>query len=227
VSVRVITHIQTRPGAAEDFKVLWDRKRYDDVIGLPGCDQYELFQSALEPERLVVLENWQSRSAYLSAWKIVRVQVMVGEDLLAAPTDQPHSGHRTEIYWNIEDVEPGTIPAQAGRLVVNQNIDPANRDALLEAWKAASASASAGAVEHDLLLATRNLDNIAELGTWTNGAALAEYARGRFSGESFVGKLIASPGERMSGEAGVELYAAPSFSRWNGTEWAEAAGVAG
>jgi quinol monooxygenase YgiN len=221
----VITHIQTRPGAAEDFKLLWDRKRYDDVIGLPGCDQYELFQNALEPERLVVLENWQSRSAYLSAWKIVRVQEMVGEDLLAAPTDQPHSGHRTEIYWNIEDVEPGAIPAQAGRLLANQNIDPANRDALVEAWKAVSANA--GAVEHDLLLATRNLDNIAELGTWTDGAALAAYAGARFSSDSRVGKLIASPEERMSGEAGIELYAAPSFSRWNGTEWAEAAGVAG
>jgi hypothetical protein len=207
----VITHIQTKPGAAEEFQVIWDRKRYEDVIGLPGCDQYELFQSALEPERLYVLENWQSRSAYLSAWKIIRVQVMVGEDLLAAPTDQPHSGYNTEIYWTIEDVEPDSIPATPGRLVVNQNIDPANRNA----------AAGAGADKLDLLLATRNLDNVAELGTWNNGAAFAEYARSRFSADSAVGALIAPASERMSGEAGIELYSAPAFYRWNGSEWTE------
>ena len=50
MSVRVITHIQTKPGAVDEFKATWDRKRYDDVIGLPGCDQYELFQSVLDAD---------------------------------------------------------------------------------------------------------------------------------------------------------------------------------
>jgi hypothetical protein len=31
----------------------------------------------------------------------------------------------------------------------------------------------------------------------------------------------------MSGYPGIELYEAPSLYRWNGNEWAAAAGVAG
>jgi quinol monooxygenase YgiN len=193
----------------------WDRKRYDDVIGLPGCDQYEIFQGAVNPDLVYVLENWETRGAFHSGWKIISVQVPVGAELLAEETDQPHSGFATEIYWELNEIDEGaTLPAGGGRLVLNANTKPGERDAYAEAWKAANASSGA-----ELLLGTRNHDNIAELGTWSDGAALADYLKSRNALVAHLG----SADERMSGSDGIELYAAPAYYRWNGSEWVEAA----
>jgi len=220
VPVRVITHIQTKPGAGEDFMLNWDRKRYDDVVGLPGCDQYEIFQSALDPDRVYVLENWQSRGAFHSGWKILSVQVPVGSELLAAPTDQPHSGHSTEIYWDLNEIDDAsTVSPGGGRLVINENVKQGSRDAYVEAWKAATEGLRAGGVDIDLLLGTRNHENVATLATFSDGAALGEYLKTR---NATLSGHLASADERMSGYDGMELYEAPSFSRWDGSEWVAA-----
>lgn len=60
MAVRHVITIQVAPGRAHDFaeafKVLQAIAQQQE-----GCEQYELFQSVDEPEKVVLLERWASQ----------------------------------------------------------------------------------------------------------------------------------------------------------------------
>jgi quinol monooxygenase YgiN len=62
MAVRLVLTIQANPGkGAELAKAMADRCR--DVQKEPGCQQFEVFQSALDPDKLVLLELWEDQQA--------------------------------------------------------------------------------------------------------------------------------------------------------------------
>ncbi len=62
MSVRLVIAITAAPGkGAELARVLAGRCR--EVVQEPGCEQFEVFQSAVNPDRLTLLELWKDQAA--------------------------------------------------------------------------------------------------------------------------------------------------------------------
>jgi quinol monooxygenase YgiN len=62
MAVRLIVTITATPGKGSELANAY-RARCLEVMQEPGCEQYEVFQSVLDPDRLVLLEHWTDRAA--------------------------------------------------------------------------------------------------------------------------------------------------------------------
>lgn len=60
--VRLVIHLNANPGKGGELLHAF-KQRCEDVMKEPGCLQFEVFQSALNPDRLVLLELWQDQAA--------------------------------------------------------------------------------------------------------------------------------------------------------------------
>ena len=62
VPVRLVITVQAHPGKGDELAEAM--KAYCLAAGRePGCQQFELFHSALEPDKMVVLELWADQAA--------------------------------------------------------------------------------------------------------------------------------------------------------------------
>ena len=62
MSVRLVITTYAKPGKGTELaQAMADRCRV--VQQEPGCQQFEVFQSALDPDKLVVLELWEDQAA--------------------------------------------------------------------------------------------------------------------------------------------------------------------
>ena len=60
--VRLVITLYAKPGKGTELaQAIADRCRA--VQQEPGCQQYEVFQSALEPDKLALLELWEDQAA--------------------------------------------------------------------------------------------------------------------------------------------------------------------
>jgi quinol monooxygenase YgiN len=62
MSLRLIITINAAPGKGAEFAQAF-RSRCEEVMREPGCEQFEVFQSALDPDKLVLLERWTDQGA--------------------------------------------------------------------------------------------------------------------------------------------------------------------
>lgn len=62
MAVRLVVTITAEPGRGTELANIY-RARCTDVMREPGCLQFEVFQSALDPDKLVLLELWQDQAA--------------------------------------------------------------------------------------------------------------------------------------------------------------------
>jgi quinol monooxygenase YgiN len=62
MSVRLIITINAAPGKGAEFAAAF-KTRCEEVMQEPGCEQFEIFQSALNPDKLTLLELWKDQAA--------------------------------------------------------------------------------------------------------------------------------------------------------------------
>jgi quinol monooxygenase YgiN len=62
MSVRLIITIDAAPGKGGELGNAL-HGRCEDVTGEPGCEQFEIFRSLVDPDKLVLLEQWESPEA--------------------------------------------------------------------------------------------------------------------------------------------------------------------
>jgi quinol monooxygenase YgiN len=62
MQVRLVITMTAAPGRGADLAAAF-RERCADVMQEPGCEQYEIFQSALDPDKLTLLELWKDQAA--------------------------------------------------------------------------------------------------------------------------------------------------------------------
>jgi quinol monooxygenase YgiN len=62
MAIRVIVTMTAAPGRGEALARFYEA-RCAEVRREPGCEQYEVFRSAADPERLVLLERWSHQAA--------------------------------------------------------------------------------------------------------------------------------------------------------------------
>jgi quinol monooxygenase YgiN len=62
MAVRLVVTITATPGKGSELAQAY-RERCAEVMQEPGCEQFEVFQSVLNPDRLVLLERWADQAA--------------------------------------------------------------------------------------------------------------------------------------------------------------------
>lgn len=62
MAVRLVITLNAAPGKGAEFAEAF-AERCRDVMTEPGCEQFEVFRSALNPDKLVLLEQWASDEA--------------------------------------------------------------------------------------------------------------------------------------------------------------------
>ncbi|HEY7579350.1 MAG TPA: putative quinol monooxygenase [Acetobacteraceae bacterium] len=62
MAVRLVVTINAAPGKGAELAHAF-RSRCAEVMREPGCQQFEVFQSVLNPDRLALLELWQDQAA--------------------------------------------------------------------------------------------------------------------------------------------------------------------
>ena len=62
MSVRLVVSINAAPGKGAELAAAF-RTRCQEVMQEPGCEQFEVFQSVLNPDKLALLELWKDQAA--------------------------------------------------------------------------------------------------------------------------------------------------------------------
>jgi quinol monooxygenase YgiN len=62
MAVRLVVTITAAPGKGAELAQVF-RSRCAEVMQEPGCEQFEVFQSVLDPDRLTLLELWKDQAA--------------------------------------------------------------------------------------------------------------------------------------------------------------------
>ena len=62
MAVRLIVTITAKPGKGSELAQAY-RARCAEIMKEPGCEQFEAFQSVVDPDKLVLLERWTDQGA--------------------------------------------------------------------------------------------------------------------------------------------------------------------
>ena len=62
MSVRLVVTFNAAPGKGAELARIF-KDRCAEVIQEPGCEQFEVFQSILDPDKLTLLELWKDQAA--------------------------------------------------------------------------------------------------------------------------------------------------------------------
>ncbi|MEA2729455.1 MAG: hypothetical protein QOF70_3930 [Acetobacteraceae bacterium] len=62
MSVRLVVTFTAAPGKGSELARVF-RGRCAEVMQEPGCEQFEVFQSLLDPDKLTLLELWTDQAA--------------------------------------------------------------------------------------------------------------------------------------------------------------------
>jgi quinol monooxygenase YgiN len=62
MAVRLIVTITAAVGKGSELGKLY-KARCEDIVKEPGCEQFEVFQSVVNPDHLVILERWTDQAA--------------------------------------------------------------------------------------------------------------------------------------------------------------------
>ena len=62
MSIRLVVSITATPGKGSELAQAY-KARCSEVMKEPGCEQFEVFQSVVNPDRLALLERWVDQAA--------------------------------------------------------------------------------------------------------------------------------------------------------------------
>lgn len=80
MAIRLIISLKAAAGRGADFAQAF-RSRCDEVMREPGCLQFEIFQSALDPDSLTLLELWEDQAALDAHAKLNTTRAPLPADL--------------------------------------------------------------------------------------------------------------------------------------------------
>jgi quinol monooxygenase YgiN len=62
MAIRLIVGINAAPGKGSELAKLY-KARCVEIMIEPGCEQFEVFQSVVNPDKLTILERWNDQAA--------------------------------------------------------------------------------------------------------------------------------------------------------------------
>jgi quinol monooxygenase YgiN len=93
MAVRLVVTINAVPGKGSALAQVY-RERCAEVMKEPGCEQFEVFQSALNPDKLTLLELWKDQAALDVHAKVNATRAPLPDGLRAA------AGEREDYAYN-------------------------------------------------------------------------------------------------------------------------------
>lgn len=94
MSLRLIISFTALPGKGGDLARAY-RERCIEVMKEPGCEQYEIFQSALDPDRLTLLERWRDAAALDAHAKLTATKPPCGAQFRQGSEREDYTYNRT------------------------------------------------------------------------------------------------------------------------------------
>lgn len=85
--LRLIVSITAAPGKGSELAKLY-RGRCEEVLKEPGCEQFEVFQSVINPDKLTLLERWTDQAALDAHAKINAARAPLPAELRAGTTER-------------------------------------------------------------------------------------------------------------------------------------------
>jgi quinol monooxygenase YgiN len=93
MSVRLVVTLTAAPGKGSELARVF-RDRCKEVMQEPGCEQFEVFQSILDPDKLTLLELWTDQAALDVHAKVNTTRAPLPEGLRSG------SGEREDYQYN-------------------------------------------------------------------------------------------------------------------------------
>ena len=93
MSIRLVVTITAAPGKGADLAKAYEA-RCAEVMKEPGCEQFEVFQSAVNPDRLALLERWADQAALDAHAKLNQTRPPLRPELRAG------TGEREDYEYN-------------------------------------------------------------------------------------------------------------------------------
>jgi quinol monooxygenase YgiN len=93
MAVRLVVTITAAPGKGAELAQAY-RGRCAEVMKEPGCEQFEVFQSALDPDRLTLLERWSDQAALDAHAKLNATRLPLRPELRAGAGEREDYEYR-------------------------------------------------------------------------------------------------------------------------------------
>jgi quinol monooxygenase YgiN len=93
MSVRLVVTITAAPGKGAELAQVM-KARCEECMKEPGCEQFEIFQSALNPDKLALLERWSDQAALDTHAKLNSTRPALRPELRVG------SGEREDYQYN-------------------------------------------------------------------------------------------------------------------------------
>ena len=83
MAVRLVVTITAAPGKGSELAQAY-KARCEECMKEPGCEQFEVFQSVLNPDKLELLERWSDQAALdvhaklNTTWPALRPELRMG-----------------------------------------------------------------------------------------------------------------------------------------------------
>ena len=95
MAIRLVVTITAAPGKGGELAQAY-RARCADAMKEPGCEQFEIFQSALDPDKLALLERWKDQAALDAHAQLNRTRPPLRPELRAGAGErEDYEYHRT------------------------------------------------------------------------------------------------------------------------------------
>ena len=91
MAVRLVVTITAAPGKGSEQAY---KGRCEECMKEPGCEQFEVFQSVLNPDRLTLLERWSDQAALDTHAQLNRTRPALRPELRAS------DGEREDYQYN-------------------------------------------------------------------------------------------------------------------------------
>ena len=93
MTARLVVTITAAPGRGSELAQAY-KTRCEECMTEPGCEQFEVFQSVLNPDRLALLERWADEAALDAHAKLNSTRPSLRPELRAG------AGEREDYQYN-------------------------------------------------------------------------------------------------------------------------------
>jgi quinol monooxygenase YgiN len=87
MAIRLIVTINAAPGKGNELAQAY-KGRCAEVMAESGCEQFEVFQSVVNPEKLTILERWTDKAALDAHAKVNSTRPPLRPELRVGTTER-------------------------------------------------------------------------------------------------------------------------------------------
>lgn len=87
MAIRLMVTITAAPGKGTELGQAY-KGRCAEVMAEPGCEQFEVFQSVVNPDTLAILERWTDKAALDAHAKLNSTRPALKPELRAGATER-------------------------------------------------------------------------------------------------------------------------------------------